>query len=218
MGERTLDVAVFNLDATHRPPALNTQDKLLAHLAARCPFPAGVAAYTEVSSVRFAQRIADARPGAAFAEHAFAAADRTVQVFPEDGSGARSGVSARGKYLYTPLDVGGQTVLLYTVHLSRRDAAARRRQLGLLVRSVETYGADAHEVVVCGDFNTPSGALLDAFAGTGLAAAIGPGDAPTAASGAIDNLLTSAPLGDVARWDGSRFTHTPFAATLRIQK
>lgn len=212
-----LPVAVYNVDATKRHRTLNTQDALLAHLT-NSPLAAPVAAYTEVSSKFLAERLAAARD-AHYVDHAFARADRTAQVFPAayDTDRATS-VSDRGKYLYTPLCVGGQDVLLYTVHLSRRDAAARKRQLDLLVRSVEKHRGDAHEVIVCGDFNTPCAALVEHFAGTGLAAAIGADDAPTAASGVVDNLLTSAPIRGVARWDASRFTHVPFAATLAIEK
>jgi|JI8StandDraft_1071087.scaffolds.fasta_scaffold01434_15 endonuclease/exonuclease/phosphatase family metal-dependent hydrolase len=212
-----LPVAVFNVDATTRHRSLNTQDALLAHLAAG-PLAAPVAVYTEVSSKFFAARLAAGRD-ACYADHAFGRADRTVQLFPpEYDTDAPTSVSDRGKYLYTPLSVDGQTVLLYTVHLSRRDAAARKRQLGLLVRSVEKHRGDAHEVVVCGDFNTPCDALLERFAGMGLGAAVRPGDAPTAASGSIDNLLATAPITGVARWADSKFTHVPFAASLRVEK
>lgn len=215
--ETELPVAVYNVDATKRHRALNTQDALLAHLAGS-PLAAPVAAYTEVSSKFFGERLAAAR-GGMYVDHAFGRADRTAQVFPREYDTERAtSVSDRGKYLYTQLSVGGQTVLLYTVHLSRRDAAARERQLGLLVRSVERHRGDAHEVVVCGDFNTPCDALLARFAGMGLDAAVRPGDAPTAASGAIDNLLATAPITRVARWANSKFTHVPFAACIRVEK
>lgn len=217
MGE--VPIAIFNVDATKRPASLNTQDKLLAHLG-KTPFRAPVSVFTEVSSKFFAERIAGAQPeGARYAEHEFARYDRTVQIFPTEWSedGAAVEVSRYGKYMATPLCVEGQDVLLYTVHLSRRNAATRRREFRVLAKSIEAKRPDYNEIIVCGDFNEQCDAVARELAGLDLHAAIRPGDARTAASGAIDNLLASAKVGPVLRWEKSLFTHTPLCVPVIIE-
>jgi hypothetical protein len=82
-----LPVAVYNVDATKRHRTLNTQDALIAHLAGS-PLATPVAAYTEVSSKFFAERLAAARD-AHYVDHAFgraavtAAEDATPPATPE---------------------------------------------------------------------------------------------------------------------------------------
>lgn len=219
MGE--IPIAIFNVDATKRPASINTQDKLLAHLGKKTPFRAPVSVFTEVSSKFFADRIARTQPDSArYVEHEFARYDRTVQVFPagwaEDGQPVT--VSQYGKYMSTPLRVEGQDVLLYTVHLSRRSAAARKKEFELLARSIEDERPDYNEIVVCGDFNEQCDRVIDLLAGLDLHAAVQPGDTRTAASGAIDNLLASARVGPVQRWEKSLFSHTPLCVPVLIEK
>ena len=218
MGE--IPIAIFNVDATKRPASINTQDKLLAHLGKKTPFRAPVSVFTEVPSKFFGERIAGAQPDSAhYLEYEFARYDRTVQVFPSEwNNDVPSGVSKRGKYVYTPLRVEGQDVLLYTVHLSRRSAAARKREFELLARSIEKRRPDYNEIVVCGDFNEQCDRVIDLLAGLDLHAAVQPGDTRTAASGAIDNLLASARVGPVQRWEKSLFSHTPLCVPVLIEK
>ena len=219
--EEDIPIGVFNVDATKRPASINTQDKLLAHLGKKTPFRAPVSVFTEVSSKFFADRLARAQPASAsYVKHEFARYDRTVQVFPTEwiADDLPTAVSQRGKYMQTPLRVHGQDVLLYTVHLSRKSPAARRKEFTLLAASIEQSRPDYDEIVVCGDFNAQCDEVIRRLDGLDLRAAVRPGDERTAASGAIDNLLSTARMGAVQRWDGSLFSHTPLCVPVRIEK